>query len=190
MESNRVPGVILGQGEALAVLSGAAALFFAEPSEARAQPVRDGRRRAEELRAGAKTDLSGRSREDWLAVSRWIGEAADHAFRAVEDALILGASDPALGPLAAGVAQSAACLGRALDQWGRREACQLELAQAKRLAAGTLHDWRRARDRGAAEPRVVASMKTGAVLQRLSDAAEGLAQAADRLAELLALADD
>ncbi len=190
MVINRVPGVILGQGEALAVLSGAAAHFFAEPSEARAQPVRDGRRRCEELRAGAKTDLTGRSREDWLTVSRWIGETADHACRAVEEALTLGASDPALGPLASGVALSSACLGRALDQWGRPEKCERELAQAKRLAAGTLHDWRRTRSREAASPRVVASLKTGAVLQRLSDAAEGLSQAADRLGEMLAAGDE
>lgn len=174
----------------MAVLSGAAVRFFAEPSESRAQPVRDARRRCEELRAGAKTDLSGRFREDWLAVSRWIGDSADHACRAVEDALVLGASDPALGPLAAGLAEAAASLGRTLAQWGRPGNCERELTQTKRLASGTLHDWRRARGREAASPQVVASLKTGAVLQRLSDAAEGLSRAADQLGEMLAVTHD
>ena len=61
--------------------------------------------------------------------------------------------------------------GQALSRW-----------DPARLAPGP--------EAGGGRARVVASLKTGAVLQRLSDAAEGLSQAADRLAELLALADD
>lgn len=189
--SAKVPAVIIGQGEALAALGGAAARFFAEPSEARAIPVRAGRRRLEALRAGALSGLKGPAREDWLDVSRWLDEAAEHAGRAVDDALALGAEGGALlGTPASGVAESAAALERALVLWARHPLCEGELSQSKRLAAGALEEWRKARAAAASSPRAVAGMRSCAVLQRLSDSAEGLSRAADRLGQLLALAHE
>ncbi|MBI5882464.1 MAG: hypothetical protein HZB91_05100 [Elusimicrobia bacterium] len=181
------------QARAFSALADAAARFFAEPSQAQAGIVREHlgtcRTKAGAVRKGGGRD----GREDMMVVSRHLSEAAVQAAKAVEECLLFKVS--AGKPLSAtleSLRDAAKDLDRSVRSLGRggRERCADSVISAKRNAQQAS----RLADAGANEalqiPNTVESIKFKETFARLSRAADEVHQAADRLGEMAAVADD
>lgn len=181
-------------------MAGAAARFFAEPSQARAGVVRERLRSCRSAAfgagaggAGARPGGAGAGREDAIRVSRHLSEAAFQAAKAVEECLLFGVN--AGRPMAAAV-EPLRDAAKSLDdsvrtlRKGGKERCVDFLVSAKRQAQQAA----RAADAGAAEaleiPNTVESIKFRETFSRLSRAADEAHQAADRLGEMAAADND
>lgn len=185
---------LLDQARAFAALAGAAARFFAEPSQALAGVVREHlgscRAKGGAARSGTARDSGKNAGEDETAVSRHLSEAAFQTAKAVEECQLfnvragrpLTACSEPLWDAAKSLGDSVKTLRK-----GGGELCVESLVAAKRNAQQAA----RAADAGVAEalliPNTVDSIKFRETFSRLSKAADEVHQAADRLGEMAAI---
>ncbi len=119
--------------------------------------------------------------------ARALSEFADQAELAGQEIIRFApaSADPALGACAGSLAEAARGLRAAIRAAARRdrEGRDRALALAKAAAARAGAQRRRARAGAWEDPRVVQSLKTSALSERLAQAAEALHAACDALAE-------
>jgi hypothetical protein len=184
---------LLGQARAFSALADAAARFFAEPSADRAARVRE-RLGSCRVKAGAARPGGDRTgREDVLAVSRHLSEAAFQAAKAVDECLLFKVtSGRSLSLAAESLRDAAKELDLSVRTWmkGGRERCVESVINAKRHAQQAS----RSADAGVTEalhlPNTVESIKFKETFARLSRSADEAHQAADRIGEMAAVIND
>lgn len=120
---------------------------------------------------------------DLLEASRFLEDACDALWRSVEEAARFEAKDDRFLTMARELAEALETLKDAVNAEG--DAAVAALVDIKRRAMEIERMHRDVRRSAHDDPRFVAGLKTGAVGQRLSDAAEGLQKACDALSERL-----
>ena len=179
------PKPVLGQSQGVVTLTTGAARFFRDPSTANAFAAYEAKLEVRRLRASAR-GVTGPEREDWLAVSRFSALSSDEAAWAVEETARFKADcDESLAVMSAGLRDAAVDLAAALGKLSDPAACQSLLAAAKARALDVERLHRKARSAAHESANVVSGLKSKEVAKRLSQAAEALQQAADRIAEIL-----
>lgn len=168
-----------------------AARFFKSPSDANAFAAAQAKKAAQDAgRRGvdALKALKHAQREDWLVLSRLLRDCGEEAGWAVEEtARFETPIDALLVRMASGLRDACADLGAALSCLSDRARCEGSIVTAKRRALEVERLHRQARSSAHEEPNVVLGLKEAGSARRLSQAAEAVQAAADRLSELLAL---
>ena len=160
-----------------------AARFFRNPSESGAFAAREAGLLARRA-APAGAIPAGVGRRDWLAVSRWLAQAAEEAAAgAVEAGRFSAAGD--FSAIATELCAAGRDFSAALKTLADGPRCAQLLVSAKRRAAQAQRLQLRGRAAALDDPNAVQELKACTVLRRLARAAEAWQQAADRVAQLL-----
>lgn len=186
-----IPEPLLSHARAVVSLTEGAARFFKSPSDANAFAAAQAKKAAQSAgRRGtnALKALRHAHREDWLVLLRLLSDCSEEAGWAVEEtARFETPIDALLVRMGSGLRDACADLGAALSCLSDRARCEGLIVTAKRRALEVERLHRQARFNAHEEANVVLGLKEGAVARRLSQAAEAVQCAADRLSELLAM---
>lgn len=185
------PEPLLSHARAVLLLAQAAARFFKSPTDANAFSAAEAKKAAQKGGREAAADLKALKeprREDWLVLLRLLGDCAAEAGWAVEEcARFKLEPDARLARMAGGLRDACADLGAALSGLSDRPRCEDLVVAAKRRAGEVERLHRSARSAAHERANVVSGLKEAAAARRLSQAAEAVQRAADRLGELLAV---
>lgn len=177
------PDCLRAQAKAGLLVLEEAFRFFGHGEKERAFAAHQAHKAARHAGEKAKNELRG----EWVGLSRAMGEAVDDAAKAVEETVRF---EPRAAEewhrMAGGLRNAWTDFCAALAVASAPERCEELLSSVKKRAGEVEHLYRGERRAALEEPNVVAGLKTEAVNERLSDAAEGLQRAADLLAERLA----
>lgn len=174
--------------EALVESAQRAAAWFSEPSPAAAAQAGTACARCAQASKRALAAIKARpagTREPWLSACRALEEAGARCGRAVEEAARFDARAACFASMARQLAQAAEALCAAAGA-AEPARCVEALVEAKKRALEVERSRRGVRKSALEDPRFVDGLKTQAVSDGLSAAAEAVHLAADALAEALA----
>lgn len=188
-QGTQPPSELVKQAEGAQALLEEAARFFKNPSEERAYLTHKAALKANSFYEEAQTAIRaghGPWRENWLSISRHFMELLTETRKAVEETIRFKAAGGKDYAAMAGLLRDAGGdLIEAVNGVASGRPCEDSLIAAKKTAGEVERIYRSARFKALDAPNVVAGLKDKEIAKRLSDAAEAIQQAVDRVAELL-----